>query len=287
METVEKEVDPVLEVMEETRQDGLDVQAGGNPFIVAQQSESNASEMVGVMAAMVVLFIMFGTFLAMGMPIITALLAVGTASSLITLSSHVFTTAQFATFLSVMIGLGVGIDYALFIITRFRQGLREGVEPREAVVTAMDTAGRAVLFAGITVMIALLGLFLVGISFLHGPAIAASVTVLLTMAAALTLLPSLLTIAGHKINDPFFGVLLEAIKRNFAKFKTGHVLSGIVSLPLLLLQGILLPVSYLFYFVVIWLPSKILTLLHIPVPSRKHEVLQKDELAHPRCTSGQ
>jgi RND superfamily putative drug exporter len=282
MESVKTEVDPVIKIIEDTRGDGLDIQGGGNPFITAQQSESNASETVGIVAAMLVLFIMFGTLLAMGMPIITALLAVGTASSLITLSSHVFTTAQFATFLSVMIGLGVGIDYSLFIVTRFRQGLREGVEPRDAVVTAMDTAGRSVLFAGVTVMIALLGLFLVGISFLHGPAVAASVTVLLTMSAALTLLPSLLTIAGHKINDPFYSVILAAVKRNFSKFSNGQVLSGIVSLPLFLLQAILLPLSYVFYAIVIWLPSNVLKLLHIPVPSRKRDVLQKDELAHPR-----
>ncbi|MBJ7458628.1 MAG: MMPL family transporter [Thermoleophilaceae bacterium] len=282
MDKVETQVDPVLKVIDQTRAPELEVQAGGNPFVVAQQSDSNSSETVGITAAMLVLFIMFGTLLAMGMPIITALLAVGTASSLITLSSHVFTTAEFATFLSVMIGLGVGIDYALFIITRFRQGLREGVEPREAIVTSMDTAGRAVLFAGITVMIALLGLFLVGISFLHGPAIAASVTVLLTMSAALTLLPSLLAIAGEKINDPFYAVLLEAVRRNVAKFKSGDALGGIVSLPLLLLQCILLPLSYFFYGLVIWLPSKILTLLHLPVPSRKREILQENELAHPR-----
>ncbi|MBI2691212.1 MAG: MMPL family transporter [Solirubrobacterales bacterium] len=283
MDKVEAQVDPVLKIIDEARKPDLDIQAGGNPFITAQQSESSASETVGVTAAMLVLFIMFGTLLAMGMPIITALLAVGTASSLITLSSQVFTTAQFATFLSVMIGLGVGIDYALFIITRFRQGLREGVDPREAVITAMDTAGRAVMFAGITVMIALLGLFLVGISFLHGPAIAASVTVLLTMSAALTLLPSLLTIAGHKINDPFYEVLLAAVKRNFRKLKSKSTLfGGIISLPLLLLQGLLLPLSYLFYAIVIWMPSKVLTLLRVPVPSRKRDVLQSDELAHPR-----
>lgn len=282
MDKIKTQVDPITKIIEQTRDDNLDIQGGGNPFLTAEQSNSNSSEIVGVAAAMLVLFIMFGTFLAMGMPIITALVAVGTASSLITLSSHVFSTAEFATFLSVMIGLGVGIDYALFIITRFRQGLRQNVEPREAVITAMDTAGRAVLFAGITVMIALLGLFLVGISFLHGPAIAASVTVLLTMSAALTLLPALLTIAGHKLNDPFFEVLLSAIKRNAGKFTSGHVLSGIVSLPLLLLQSILLPLSYVFYAIVIWLPTHILKLLRIPVPSRNTDVLKDDEVAHPR-----
>jgi RND superfamily putative drug exporter len=281
-EDIETKVDPIVDIINETRTDNLDVQAGGNPFQAAEQADSGGGEVVGIIAAMIVLFIMFGTMLAMGMPVITALVAVGTASSLIVLSSHVFSTAEFATFLSAMIGLGVGIDYALFIVTRFRQGLREGIEPRESVITAMDTAGRSVLFAGITVMIALLGLFVVGISFLHGPAVAASVTVLLTMAAALTLLPSLLTIAGHKINDPFFEILLTAIKRNAGKFKNEGFVSGFISIPLLLIQCIILPISYIFYGLFIWLPSSVLRLLHIPVPSRKREVLAEGEEAHPR-----
>ncbi|MFT4050511.1 MAG: MMPL family transporter [Solirubrobacterales bacterium] len=278
---IKTKVDPIIDIINDTRTSTLDVQGGGNAFQAAEQSDSGGSEGVGVMAAMIVLFIMFGTFLAMGMPIITALVAVGTAESVITLATHVFSTAEFATFLAAMIGLGVGIDYALFIVTRFRQGLRQGDDPRDAVITAMDTAGRAVLFAGITVMIALLGLFVVGISFLYGPAVASSVTVLLTMTAALTLLPALLTIAGHKLNDPFFATLLAAIKRNAGKFKT-NIGGAILSLPLLILQCALLPLSYIFYGILIWLPSTILRLLHIPVPSRKREVLKEGELAHPR-----
>lgn len=266
---VEKQVDPIIDLADKTRSGEFDIQLGGGPFQLAQQSESNASETVGIIAAGIVLFIMFGTFLAMSMPLATAIVAVGTASSLIVLSSHIFSTAEFATFLSVMIGLGVGIDYALFIITRFRQGMRRGVPTVEAVITSMDTAGRAVLFAGITVMIALLGLFVVGISFLHGPAVAASATVLLTMSAALTLLPALLAMAGAKINEPFFDVLKGAIRRNAGKFKNGQVVSGIISIPLLLIQGVLLPLSYLLYGLFIWIPSHILKLLHIPVPSRR------------------
>ena len=231
---------------------------------------------------MLVLFVMFGTFLAMGMPIVTALIAVTTSLSLIAVLSNVINTAQFATFLSIMIGLGVGIDYALFVVTRFRQNMRHGVEPTEAVIQSMDTAGRAVLFAGITVMIALLGLFLVGMNFLYGPALAASMTVLLTMVASLTLLPALLTIAGPRINDPFFPTLTSAIKRNFAKFTNGQVLSGIVSLPLLILQVILLPLSYLFYAIVIWLPQKLLGSLRLPVPHRSHAQIDEGENAHPR-----
>jgi RND superfamily putative drug exporter len=279
---VEDQVDPVIAAVKDARADGIDVQAGGAPIQLAQQAESGGAEGVGVMAAGIVLFIMFGTFLAMGMPIATALIAVGTSSSLIILASHVVSTAEFATFLSAMIGLGVGIDYALFIVTRFRQGLREGIEPRAAVIIAMDTAGRAVLFAGITVVIALLGLFAIGVQFLYGPAVASSLTVLLTMTSALTLLPAILTMAGHRINDPFFKSVTSGIKRNAQKFTTGHVLSGIISLPLLILQCIFFPLSYIFYGLIIWLPTRILRLLHLPVPSRARDQLSEGENPHPK-----
>ena len=102
--------------------------------------------------------------------------------------------------LAAMIGLGVGIDYALFILTRFRNGLDDGLEPREAAIAAVDTAGRAVLFAGVTVIIALMGMFLLGLTFLYGVAMAAALAVLFTMIAALTLLPALLTIAGRRVD---------------------------------------------------------------------------------------
>jgi RND superfamily putative drug exporter len=197
---LEEQVDPVISAYEKARGEGLEVQGGGAPIQAATAQEGDSAELVGIVAAMIVLLIMFGSVVAMGMPIITALIAVGTASSLIVIASHAVPTAQFSTFLSVMIGLGVGIDYSLFIVTRFRQGLRDGLEPIEAVLHSVDTAGRAVLFAGITVVIALLGLFAIGVEFLYGPAIAASLTVLITMTAALTLLPSLLASVGRNID---------------------------------------------------------------------------------------
>jgi RND superfamily putative drug exporter len=131
-------------------------------------------------------------------------------------------------------------------------------------------------------MIALLGLFAIGVSFLYGPAVASSMTVLLTMSAALTLLPALLTMAGHRINDPFFPSLLSGIKRNAGKFSTGHVLSGITSIPLLLLQCILLPLSYVFYFAFIKIPSTVLRAVKLPVPSRSREQLEEGETPHPK-----
>ena len=155
-----------------------------------------------------ILLLTFGSVVAMGLPIITALVALGTGLSLVTLATHVFDTSNFTPALAAMIGLGVGIDYALFIVTRFRAGLRDGLDVDDAVLNAMDTSGRAVLFAGATVVIALLGMFALGVSFLYGPAVASSLAVLLTMTASLTLLPAMLSKIGRRVDRwrvPGFG----------------------------------------------------------------------------------
>jgi putative drug exporter of the RND superfamily len=180
--------------------EGLQVELGGSAITEAEQEEGDSSFGIGLLAAMVVLLITFGSLVAMGLPIITALFALGVGISLVTLGTHVFNTANFAPVLAAMIGLGVGIDYALFILTRFRNGLDEGLDPREASIKAVDTAGRAVLFAGITVIISLLGMFLLGLSFLYGVAMAAAIAVLFTMIAALTLLPAMLSLVGHRVD---------------------------------------------------------------------------------------
>ena len=221
-------VDAIVEAVEDAGGDGLQVEAGGDAVRFSQQQEGGASEGIGLLAAIIVLLITFGSVVAMGLPVVTAVVALGTALSLVTLSTNVIDTADFAPALAAMIGLGVGIDYALFVVTRFRTALREGLEVNEAVLLAMDTSGRAVLFAGTTVVIALLGLFAIGVGFLHAPAIAASLAVLLTMGAALTLLPALLSKVGHRIDrlrlpgtnrhperveSPFFTRLARTIQR--------------------------------------------------------------------------
>src|SRR5262245_21142693 len=127
---------------------GLEVELGGSLVTEAEQEEGDSSFAIGLLAAMVILLITFGSVVAMGLPIITALFALGVGISLVTLGTHVFDTANFAPVLAAMIGLGVGVDYALFILTRFLNNLDEGLEPREATIKAVDTAGRAVLFAG-------------------------------------------------------------------------------------------------------------------------------------------
>jgi RND superfamily putative drug exporter len=154
---------------------------------------------LGAFAAGVVLFIVFGSLLAMALPLITAALSLGTGIAVIGLLSHVLQMASFSSELSLLIGLGVGIDYALFILTRYRQGLLRGLPGEQAVIESVDTSGRAVLFAGMIVCIAMLGMFALGVSFLYGVAIAASIAVAFTVIAALTLLPALLGFFGPKV----------------------------------------------------------------------------------------
>ena len=201
-EFADEEAEKLIAAGREAAGDGLQVEFGGAPIqeARAEEEEEDNSFLVGLLAAVVVLLITFGSVVAMGLPILTALFALGVGLSFVALGTHVFSTAEFATTLAAMIGLGVGIDYALFIVTRFRNGLDEGMDKREATIAAIDTAGRAVMFAGITVIIALMGMLLLGLNFLYGVALAASLAVLFTMIAALTLLPALLSMVGSKIN---------------------------------------------------------------------------------------
>jgi RND superfamily putative drug exporter len=185
---------------------GLEVEMGGQAVEAVQKVGFGLSTAVGLLAAIVVLLLTFGSLTAMGLPIVTALFGLGSGLGAIALFTHLVDTPDFSSELAAMIGLGVGIDYALFILTRFREaystpGPTFG-DARESVVHAMDTAGRAVLFAGCTVVIALLGMMLLGVDFLYGVAIAASIAVLLVMLASLTLLPALLTIAGARVARP-------------------------------------------------------------------------------------
>jgi RND superfamily putative drug exporter len=198
-------IDRVIATAEAARSSGLAVQLGGQPIEQVQPPKTGPATGIGIIAAIIILLLTFGTVVAAGLPLLTALLALGTSLGLIELLTHVLDVVNFTPELAAMIGLGVGIDYALFVVTRYRQGLDAGLEPDEAIITAMDTSGRAVLFAGVTVVIAMLGQLLVGVAFLRGPAIGSSLTVLLTMLAALTLLPAVLSKLGRGIDrlDPF------------------------------------------------------------------------------------
>ncbi len=184
-------------------QPGLQVALGGQAIEQTEQAGFGLSTAVGLLAAIVVLLLTFGSLVAMGLPIVTALFGLGTGLGAIALFTHIVDTPNFSSELAAMIGLGVGIDYALFILTRFREAYATPgptfENSRESVVQAMDTAGRAVLFAGSTVVIALLGMMLLGVAFLYGVALSASIGVLLVMLASLTLLPALLTFAGGRV----------------------------------------------------------------------------------------
>jgi putative drug exporter of the RND superfamily len=154
---------------------------------------------LGILLAGVVLLLVFGSLFAMALPLVTAMASLGTAIGLIGLLSNLFKMPEFSTQLVLLIGLGVGVDYALFIVTRHRQGLIAGNDVESSIVNAVNTSGRAVLFAGIIVCIALLGMFALGVSFLYGLAVAAAIGVSFTMVAALTLLPALLGFIGPKV----------------------------------------------------------------------------------------
>jgi len=196
----------VIDAAKAARAPGLQIELGGQAIEQTQQEGLGFTTAIGLLAAMVVLLITFGSLVAMGLPIVTALFGLGTGLGLIGLFTHVVDTPDFSSQLAAMIGLGVGIDYALFIVTRFREAYATPGPSfgnvRESVVQAMDTAGRAVLFAGCTVVIALLGMMLLGVDFLYGVAISASIGVLLVMLGSLTLLPALLTIAGKRLVRP-------------------------------------------------------------------------------------
>jgi RND superfamily putative drug exporter len=178
--------------------DRLQVELGGSAIALTEPQGGHLAEVVGVAIAAVVLFLAFGSLAASLLPIATALVSVGTAYAGIVLLGHVMTVADFAPMLGMLIGLGVGIDYALFIVTRHRRGLKRGLSVTEAVTNAVATTGRAVVFAGATVCIALLGMLILRLSFLYGVAIAASLTVVLTVAASVTLLPALLSFIGMR-----------------------------------------------------------------------------------------
>jgi putative drug exporter of the RND superfamily len=190
----------MIDTAQAARSPALQVELGGQAIKQAQAAGIGSATVVGIGAAILILLVSFGSFIAMGLPIATALLGLGAGLGLIGLGSQIIDMADFSSELALMIGLGVGIDYALFIVTRYRENYRaNGGDVHAAVENAMNTAGRAVLFAGATVVIALLGMFALGVNLLNGVAIASVLGVLTVLAASLTLLPALLTIGGRRI----------------------------------------------------------------------------------------
>jgi RND superfamily putative drug exporter len=178
--------------------DGVEVEVEGQ-VARAAAGTGTGSVALGAFAAGVVLFLVFGSLLATMLPLITTALALGVGTAIDGLLSHLMQMASFSSELSLLIGLGVGVDYALFILTRYRQGLLHGLSSRAALLDALDTSGRAVLFAGITVCLAMLGMLALGVGFLYGVALATSMAVAFTVIAALTLLPALIGFFGVRV----------------------------------------------------------------------------------------
>src|SRR5580693_5464160 len=190
----------VIDTADRFGRPGLQVAVGGAPVEQVVSAAPSSSEMIGLLAAVVVMLLAFGSVVAMGLPILCAVLGVGAGFGILEALSHLLTVPTFGPDMMIMIGLGVGIDYALFVVTRYRQELAGRQPPRAATIAALATAGRAALFAGATVVIALLGLFVVGLPFMDGLAAATIVAVALVLAAALTLLPAIFGFAGTAID---------------------------------------------------------------------------------------
>ncbi|HXY91388.1 MAG TPA: MMPL family transporter [Acidimicrobiia bacterium] len=177
---------------------GLEVEFGGDMF--ATNPINGGTEAIGILAAMIILLLAFGSVLAMGLPIGTALFGIGTGIAIVLMMRNFLDMPDFTTAAVAMVGIGVGIDYALFIVTRYRENLAAGLDPERSVVRSIDTAGRAVLFAGSTVVISVLGLWLMKTSIMRGVSIAIAIGVLTTMLASITLLPALLGFVGRNID---------------------------------------------------------------------------------------
>jgi len=233
--------------------DGLTIEYGGDIF---GEFELPASELYGLIAAMIILILAFGSVLAMGLPIGTAIVGLATGAGLVTIFSHVVSMPDFTVQMAAMIGLGVGIDYALFIVQRFREGLDHGLEVQESIVEAIDTSGRAVLFAGTAVLISLCGMFLMGLAFMNGLAIGAIVGVLMMMAVSLTLLPAFLAICGRRVNETSRAALIAV-----TVFIIGSIVGVVTSNPAPFLGALLLAI-------VVYALSFIVKSWRTPLPHR-------------------
>jgi RND superfamily putative drug exporter len=210
-EVPKEDGEKLIDAAEANDGDGLQIKLGGDPIYAAQSQSS--PEGIGFLGAAIVLLIAFGSVVAAGLPLVIALIGLGISSGgLIVLLANVIDVPDWTTAVSGLIGIGVGIDYALLVLTRFRAAMSEGKDVHDAVVEAVTTAGRSVIIAGATVVIAVLGLALTGLPYMYGVAISASLAVLVVMLASVTLLPALLSYLGRRVDRlriPFLGRALR------------------------------------------------------------------------------
>src|SRR5215210_2051909 len=206
-EVPKEDGEKLVAAAEENSGDGLEIKLGGDPIYQAQ--DSGSPEGVGLLGAAIVLLIAFGSVVAAGLPLAIALVGLGISSAgLIALLANVIDVPDWTTAVSGLIGIGVGVDYSLLVLTRFRSAMNEGKDRHDAVVEAVTTAGRSVIIAGCTVVIAVLGLCLTGLPYMYGVAISPSLAVLTVMFASITLLPALLSYLGPRVDRlrlPFLG----------------------------------------------------------------------------------
>jgi RND superfamily putative drug exporter len=188
----------LIDLAEETSGDGLRIELGGN--LISSAEEGAPPELIGLLAAAVVLVIAFGSVVAAGLPLLVAIFGLGISATLIGIVALAIDTPDFAPAVAGLIGIGVGIDYALLVLTRFRTALIGGADVRGAIIEAVMTAGRSVIVAGGTVVVSILGLAFTGVSFLYGVALSASLAVAVVVAASVTLLPATLAFAGRRVD---------------------------------------------------------------------------------------
>ncbi len=209
----------LVEVAEESSGDGLTVAVGGDAIREAAEGGGGAAEGVGMLAALVILVLMFGSLLAASLPLITAVFAVGITFCLSMIVSHVVTLPTYLTPIMFLIGFGVGVDYALLIFARYRSELLNGANRKGAATIALDTAGRSVMFAGSVVIVALMGLFALGLGSLQSVSLSVALVVLVTMLASVTLLPALLALFGKRIERRVRGRAAKAKRVPGARWK--------------------------------------------------------------------
>ncbi|WP_329436828.1 MMPL family transporter [Streptomyces sp. NBC_01280] len=196
-ELTDKTHDALTDATDKTRAEGFTVETGGDA-VQAEQEMGGSAELIGIAVSAVVLVITFGSLIAAGLPLLTAIIGVGIGVSGIAALGSVLNLSGTTSTLAMMIGLAVGIDYALFIVSRYRAEIAEGREPEEAAGRATGTAGSAVVFAGLTVIVALAGLSVVNIPMLTKMGLAAAATVAIAVLIALTMIPALLGFAGKR-----------------------------------------------------------------------------------------
>lgn len=195
-------IDDLKALVADANRDGLQVEAGGRAIQFSEiEGPGGRSERIGLAVAVIVLLVSFGSVVAMGLPLITALFSLGVALSILDVLANAMELSDFGPRLATLVGLGVGIDYALFIVSRFRAALHEGLAVGDAVGRAMDTSGRAVVFAGLTVVISLSGMLLMRVPIVQALAVGVGVAVVVVLAATLTLVPATLGLVAHRIDS--------------------------------------------------------------------------------------